>query len=100
EKVSAFALLGCKPEISQVFKQPLTSTGALYVFSAVRPSSGAATLARDLAFELFSALENAELAVAENGHTPLNRYRALGRCSELMGSGSRFNGFARLVTNC
>src|SRR5436190_22853300 len=85
EKVSAFALLGCKPEISQVFKQSLTSTGALYVFSGVRPSSGAATLGRDLAFELFSALENVELAVAEDGRNPLNRYGALARSSEVMG---------------
>ncbi len=48
------------------------------MFSGVRPSSGAATLGHYLAFEFFSTLENAELAVAEDGHTPLNRYESLG----------------------
>ena len=45
-----------------------------YVFSGVRPSPGAATLGHCLAFEPLSTLEYAELAVAEDGHTPLNRY--------------------------
>jgi hypothetical protein len=41
-------------------------------FSGVRPSPGAATLGRELAIELSTTLENEELAVAEDGHTPLN----------------------------
>src|ERR1041385_5990432 len=44
------------------------------VFGGVRPSSGAAMLKRDLAPEPLRTLEKAELAVAEDGHTPLNRY--------------------------
>ncbi len=31
-------------------------------------------LGLDLAFEPFNMLENAELVVAEDGHSPLNRY--------------------------
>ncbi len=44
------------------------------MFSGVRPSPGAATLGHRLTFEPLSTLEYAELAVAEDGHTPPNRY--------------------------
>ncbi len=42
--------------------------------SGVRPSPGAATLERELAIEPSTTLYNAELAVAEDGHTPLKKY--------------------------
>jgi hypothetical protein len=45
-----------------------------YLFSGVRPSPGAAMLGRNVGCEPIHTLENAELAVAEDGHTPLNRY--------------------------
>src|SRR5260221_6984608 len=47
-----------------------------YDLSGVRPSPGAATLGRESALELSNKLDGAELAVAEDGHTPLNRYKS------------------------
>jgi hypothetical protein len=47
--------------------------GFPYVCSGVRPSPGAATPEQDLVFEPFNMLEKAELAVAEDGHTPLHK---------------------------
>ncbi len=46
---------------------------SLSVFSGVRPSPGAAPLESDLAIEPSNAVDRAELDVAEDGHTPLNR---------------------------
>jgi len=45
-----------------------------YVFSGVRPSSGADTLENDTAWEISDWLERAEVAAAEDGRTPVNRY--------------------------
>jgi len=45
----------------------------------VRPSSGAETLENETAFEVSDALEPAEIAAAEDGRTPINRYRNLFR---------------------
>src|SRR5260221_2956074 len=59
------------------------------VFCGVRPSPGAATLGREVAIESSTALDNAELAVAEDGHTPLNGYPPRWRPSE-----ARINRFA------
>ena len=44
------------------------------MFSGVRPSSGAETLENETAFEVSDALEPAEVAAAEDGRTPVNRY--------------------------
>jgi hypothetical protein len=57
-----------------------------YVFSGVRPSPGAETLKTNEALELIRAFSFAEIAVAEDGHTPPNRYAA----------GSRVNRQARM----
>jgi len=43
--------------------------------SGVRPSSGAETLEKDAACEMSDILERAEVAAAEDGRTPVNRYR-------------------------
>jgi len=40
----------------------------------VRPSSGAETLENETAFEVSDALEPAEVAAADDGRTPVNRY--------------------------
>ncbi|SRR6266536_145062 len=49
---------------------------AAFVFSGVRPSSGAETLENDSACEISDSLERAEVAAAEDGRTPANRYQA------------------------
>ncbi len=51
----------------------------------VRPSPGAATLRRELASESATTPDNARLAVAEDGHTPLNCH------SHRMGKGAEAN---------
>ena len=50
-------------------KQPLA-----YVFSGVRPSSGAATLDNVAPIEMSDTLEPAEIAAAEDGRNPSNTY--------------------------
>ncbi len=59
------------------------SVATLYVFSGVRPSPGAATLGRELAIYFSPTLDNRELPVAEDGHTPLKKPYAstLQRCN-------------------
>src|SRR5260221_530127 len=52
-------------EISDLFQT--------YAFRGVRPSPGAALLEEPLVTESSTALDNAELAVAEDGHTPPTR---------------------------
>jgi len=42
----------------------------------VRPSSGAETLENDPAYEISDSLARAEIAAAEDGRTPVNRYYA------------------------
>jgi len=42
-----------------------------HVVSGVRPSPGATTLGRELVIEPSTTLDKAQLAVAEDGHTPL-----------------------------
>ena len=44
------------------------------VLGGVRPSSGAETLENDSACEISDSLERAEVAAAEDGRTPVNRY--------------------------
>src|SRR5213593_4040207 len=56
-----------------------------YVVSGVRPSSGAETLENDATCEISDTLERAEVAAAEDGRTPVNRYGGKGR-----GEGGRF----------
>src|SRR6266496_21204 len=52
---------------------------AAFVFSGVRPSSGAETLENDSACEISDSLERAEVAAAEDGRTPVIRYKAAAR---------------------
>ncbi|SRR6266700_830865 len=52
----------------------MSTTSGKYVFSGVRPSSAAETLQNETAFEVCDALELAEVAAAEDGRTPVNRY--------------------------
>ena len=60
-----------------------------YVFSGVRPSSGAET-SEGAAMQLISrAFEYAKVAVAEDGHTPLNRYP--------MGEGEAFTALEKVA---
>ena len=42
-------------------------------FSGVGPSPGAATPAKGLAIEASATMDHADIAVVEDGHTPLNR---------------------------
>ncbi len=44
------------------------------LFSGVRPSPGAAIVGRELVIASAAVLDNTELAVAEDGHTPLNTF--------------------------
>jgi len=48
------------------------------VLSGVRPSSGAETLENHAASEMSDTLEPAEVAAAEDGRTPVNRYAGSG----------------------
>ena len=54
--------------------QPARLALPQYLFSGVRPSPGAETRPAKMALELFQAFSFKEVAVAEDGHTPLNRY--------------------------
>jgi hypothetical protein len=54
------------------------NAAALYVFSGVRPSSGAETQGQPVAFGETDPPERADVAAAEDGRTPLNTYAALG----------------------
>jgi len=49
-----------------------------YAFSGVRPSSGAETPANEANSEMSDTLERAEVAAAEDGRTPVNRYSPWG----------------------
>jgi hypothetical protein len=53
---------------------PSPRPSPLYVFSGVRPSSGAETQGEPLAFGQSDPLERADVAAAEDGRTPLNTY--------------------------
>ncbi len=45
------------------------------LFSGVRPSPGAPTQGKESAIERYNTLDTAEQPVAEDGHSPLNRYK-------------------------
>ena len=57
------------------------------MFSGVRPSSGAETHGAPVAFGQTDPLERAEVAAAEDGRTPLNKYTPWAIvCAPLRGS--------------